>query len=273
MEDTMTLSLHELLAEPPSGRSRAVVLDSYDYAQSVFLQGRPVPWQEPMKYANFFGQVQGVLKSDLALLSLDRFYAHRVASDPALQTAMSAKSRTGYALRTLLGDPATTAFVIELASIFSKTQRVPVVLQIPSPMQWLARTHAFSGATDVSALDADNAENASMYVADWLRGFAALPLIAVLLDDHSSAGGVPAASVPLSTYSPVANVTDHYRWALGHRSDDRVELHGTELSGAVIGSEFWSSDNLPLPDGDFLLGEVPRGAIPEDVVSRITALA
>ena len=266
----MTLSLHELLAEPPSGRSRAVVLDSHDYAQSVFLQGKPVPWQEPMAYANFFGQAQGVLKSDLALLSLDRFYAHRVASDPTLQTAMSAKSRTGYALRTLLGDPGTTAFVIELVSILSKTQRVPVVLQIPSPMQWLARTHSFSGATDASGLDADNAENASMYVADWLRGFAALPLIAVLLDDRSPASG--AKSVPLSTYSPVANVTDHYRWALGQRHVDRVELHGTELRGAVIGPEFWANDTGTLPDGDFLLGEVPQGAVPERVLSRITAL-
>ncbi|MBG6212941.1 hypothetical protein RCH23_000388 [Cryobacterium sp. CAN_C3] len=267
----MTLSLNALLAEPTSGRRRAVVLDSHDYAQSVFLQGKPVPWQEPMAYANFFGQVQGVLKSDLALLSLDRFYAQRVAADPTLQAAMGAKSRTGYALRTLLHNAETTAFVIELATTFSQTQRVPVVLQIPSPMQWLARTHPFSGATDVSGLDADTAENASMYVADWLRGFAALPLIAVLLDDRGPGGN--AASVPLATYSPIANVTDHYRWALGQRHEDRVELHGSELSGAVIGADFWTTDTGTLPDGDFLVGEVPRGAVPEQVLDRITTMA
>ena len=85
-----------------------------------------------MANANFFGQVQNVLKSDLALLSLDRFYAHRIASGPALHTAMSAKSRTGFAL---LDDAETTAFVSELATIFSKTQRARVVPQIPSPMQ------------------------------------------------------------------------------------------------------------------------------------------
>ncbi|SDN64837.1 hypothetical protein SAMN05216368_106214 [Cryobacterium flavum] len=268
MGDTLSLSLTELLAEPTSGRRRAVVLDSHDYAQSVFLQGKPVPWQEPMAYANFFGQVQGVLESDLALLSLDRFYAQRVAGDPTLQAAMSAKSRTGYALRTLLTDAATTAFVIELATIFSQTQRVPVVLQIPSPMQWLARTHPFSESADVSGLDADSAENASMYVADWLRGFAALPLMAVLLDDRGPALG----PVPLSTYSPIANVTDHYRWALAQRHEDRVELHGSALRGAVIGADFWSSDSGTLPDGDFLVGEVPQHAVPERVLSRITAL-
>ncbi|SEN11238.1 hypothetical protein E3O25_12585 [Cryobacterium sp. TMT1-3] len=264
----MTLSLTDLLAEPTSGRRRAVVLDSHDYAQTVFLQGKPVPWQEPMAYANFFGQVQGVLGSDLALLSLDRYYAQRVAADPALQSAMGAKSRTGYALRTLLNDAETTASVVELATVFSQTQRVPVVLQIPSPMQWLARTHPFSGSDDVLALDADNAENASMYVADWLRGFAALPLIAVLLDDR----GPVLEPVPLSTYSPIANVTDHYRWALGQRHDDRVELHGSALRGAVIGTDFWSTDADPLPEGDFLVGEVPHQAVPEQVLSRITAL-
>ncbi|TFD08483.1 hypothetical protein E3T35_17625 [Cryobacterium sp. TMT1-2-2] len=264
----MTISLDEFLAAPASGRRRAVALDSHDYAQSVFLQGKPVPWQEPMAFANFFGQVQGVLKSDLALLSLDRFYEQRVAADPKLQAAMGAKSRTGFALRALLNDAETTAFVVELATVFSQTQRVPVVLQIPSPMQWLARTHPFSGSDDVSGLDADNAENASMYVADWLRGFAALPLMAVLLDDR----GPALEPVPLSTYSPITNVTDHYRWALGQRHDDRVELHGSPLTGAVIGADFWSSDAGTLPDGDFLVGEVPQHAVPERVLSRITAL-
>jgi hypothetical protein len=266
----VTPSLNDLLAQPLSGRRRAVLLDSHDYAQSVFLQGKPVPWHEPMAFSNFFGQVQGVLKSDLALLSLDRFYAERIATDQALHTAMGAKTRTGYALRTLLNDAATTAHVIELATTFSKTQRVPVVLQIPSPMQWLMRTHPFSGSTDGSELDADNAENASMYVADWLRGFAALPLIAVLLDDRG--GADEAVSVPLSTYSPIANVTDHYRWGLGQRQPDRIKLHGNAQTGAVIESEFWSTDTTALPDGDFLVGEVPQGAVPERVLSRITAL-
>ena len=81
----------------------------------------------------------------------------------------------------------------------------------------------------MSGLDADNAENASLYVADWLRGFAALPLIAILLDNRGLATSVE--SVPLSTYSPVSNVTEPYHWALGQRHDDRVELHGSALRG------------------------------------------
>lgn len=268
----MSTSLTAVIAQPPSGRNRAVLIDCHDYAQSVILQGKPVPWQEPMAYSNFFGQAQGLLKSDVALLSLDRFYAHRLDGNPGLATAMSARPRTGYALRTLLGDADTTRAVIDFATIFSKTQRAPVVLQIPSPMQWLARTHAFSGASDVGGLDADDAENASMYVADWLRGFASLPLAAVLLDDRPGASDPVTVPVTLDTYSPIANVTDHYQWTLGMRHANGVELKGTTASGSVIQPEFWFDDGHTPPAGDFLLGEIPAAAVPEVVLTRISTL-
>lgn len=268
----MTTSLSTVIARPPSGRDRAVMIDSHDYARSVFLQGKPVPWQEPMAYANFFSQVQGILDSDVALLSLDRFFAHRLETSGELRHAMGARTRTGYALRTLLADADTAGLAIELATVLSKTQGVPVVLQVPSPLQWLIRTHSFSGDADTSGLDADDAENASMYVADWLRGFASLPLAAVLLDDRTMADGRESVPVPLETYSPIANATDHYGWALGLRRADSVELGGAAPSGSVIRPEFWLEHGQPLPAGDFLLGEIPPTAVPEDVLTLIATL-
>ncbi|KFF61091.1 hypothetical protein JF66_00035 [Cryobacterium sp. MLB-32] len=268
----MTPSLTSVIDQPPSGRTRAVLLDSHDYAQTVLLQGKPVPWLEPMAYSNFFGQAQVLLKSDVALLSLDRLYGHQLEANLGLQSAMSAKSRTGYALRTLLADTALLAYVTEFATTFSKTQRAPIVLQIPSPLQWLARTHHFSGTTDVSGLDADNAENASMYVADWLRNFAGLPLAGVLLDDRTPPGADNTAEVALDTYSPVANVTEHYQWTLALRTASGVNVHGASASGGIIDPAFWLQNDESLPDGDFLLGEIPSGAVPEDVLTRILAL-
>ena len=268
----MTTTLSTLLAAPPSGRDKAAFFDFHDYAESVILQGRQVPWQEPMAYSNFFGQAQGLLKPDAALLSLDRFYAQHLASSARLQTAMSAKSRTGYAVRTLLGDPETTEHAIEFATTFAKTQREPIILNIPSPRQWLSRTHHFSGSTDISRLGADDAENASMYVADWLRGFASLPLTAVMLDDRNL-DAISPVPVDLATYSPVANVTDHYRWALGLRGEDSVELRDNPMVGGVITNGFWFEDNYQLPAGDFFLSEIPPTAIPENVLTRISSLA
>lgn len=268
----MTPSFAAAIADPPTGRGRAVLLDSHDYAQAVFLQGKPVPWHEPMAYANFVGQAQGILRSDLILLSLDRFYTHRVESTGDLRQAMGARTRTGYALRTLLGDVDTTRLAVELTTVFTKTQRHPVVLQIPSPMQWLRRTHVFSAATDPGELGADDAENASMYVADWLRAFAKLNLAAVLLDDRAASGGTPPVTVPLATYSPVANVTNHYRWALAQRSSGQIEVHGTGRLGSVVPPAFWLDEDGTLPDGDFLVAEIPPTAVPEDVLARIAGL-
>ncbi|MFC5929465.1 hypothetical protein D6T64_19470 [Cryobacterium melibiosiphilum] len=273
----MPLSLAAVIAAPPTGRPRAVLVDSHDYAQAVLLQGKPVPWGEPMAYCNFFGQAQGLLASDLALLSLDRFYAYRLQSDAALRETMAAKSRTGFALRTLLGDAELLADAVDFATTFSKTQRAPVVLQIPSPMQWLARTHGFSGATHAAGLDADNAENASMYVADWLRAFAVLPLASVLLDDRPLPGDDATVAVPLETYSPVRNVTDHYGWTLGLRGSDGVRLSvpsgGEERAGVVIPPAFWPGSSVEQPPaGEFLLAEIPSTAVPEHVLARLATL-
>ncbi|MGZ4523359.1 MAG: hypothetical protein ACXVXO_08025 [Mycobacteriaceae bacterium] len=269
----MTTTLTAVIAQPPSGRSRAVVLDAHDYAQSVILQGRDVPWHEPMAYSNFFAQAQGLLTPDVALLSLDRFYAHALSGNTRLHAAMSTKTRTGYALRTLLGDAETTRQAVEIATIFAKTQREPVVLHIPSPMQWLARTHHYSGSAEIGELDADDAENVSMYVADWLRGFASLPLAGVLLDDRAAVGGPIPATVELGTYSPVANVTDHYRWSLGLRRADHVEIRAVDSVGAVISPDFWLDEAVMPPSGDFLVGEIPRTAVPEHVLTRISTLS
>ncbi|CAN5277363.1 hypothetical protein BH09ACT6_BH09ACT6_23800 [soil metagenome] len=288
----MATSLAALVTQPPSGRSRALLIDAHDYAQVVLLQGKPVPWHEPMAYSNFFGQAQALLRPDVALLDLDRFVAQALDLDASLRGAMAAKSRTGFALRTLLADASLAERAVALATVFAKTQREPVVVQIPSPMQWLARTHGISGASlsasaSVAALDADDAENASMYVADWLRAFAALPLAGVLLDDRMPGaggaaaggsasrepGGLTTVRVPLSAYTPIANVADHYGWTLGLRGDDGVELRGGEV-GAIIRTPFWAGDagDADLGDGDFLVGEIPALAVPEAVLSRIATL-
>lgn len=267
----MTANLANVIVEPPSGRDRAVLLDHLDYSQSVILKGRPIPWAEPMAYSNFIGQAQGLLKPDVALLHLDRYYDHKVATDTRLHDAMRARSRTGYALRTVLADADTLEQALDLAVTFTQTQREPVVLQIPSPMQWLARTHHFSGAADVGGLDADDAENASMYVADWLRKFSVLPLAGILMDDRTPPDMQAVPPVELDTYSPLINVADNYRWSLGMRRQDSLEVLRVEPSGSVLDPGFWLHDEVPLPTGAFFLAELPATAVPEDVVSRLAS--
>ena len=187
MTTSTATTLANVVASPPSGRPKAVVFDHHAYAASVLLRGRPVPWDNATAYAAFFAQAQGLLRPDVALLDLNRLYGHLTAGKTGLETAMAARSRTGFALRTLLGDDDINRAVLDFVTVFAKTARQPVVLRFPSPMAWLIGTHRFSGADDTSGLDADNAENASMYVSDWLRAFAGLPIAGLLLDNRTPA--------------------------------------------------------------------------------------
>ncbi|WP_327371016.1 hypothetical protein [Streptomyces sp. NBC_01217] len=268
----MAMDFTALVSAPPSGRPTAVVVDHQRYAQAVILQGRPVPWTDPVAYAQYTGQAQGLLGPDTTLLDLGAFYDHVLAEQDGLRSALSARTRTGYALKTLLAHDPTSACAVELAEVVSQTSGAPLVLQIPSPMLWLARTHELGNAGPVADLTADHAENVAMYVADWLRRLSALPVSMLLLDER---GPTTSRLPPVddAAHLPLSNITDHYRWTLGRRTADGVTLTGSPLSGAGIPPEYWHGDDAKAPSGDFLVADIPADAVPETVLSQLAKLA
>jgi hypothetical protein len=267
----MTITLEEVITTPKSGRTRAVVLDFHEYAQSVILQGRDVPWHQPTAYSNFFGQAQGLLNPDVALLDFGALYANAVVTNSGLRSSLSARSRTGFALKTLLANETTAAVALELATVVSRTSGAPLVLQIPSPMLWLALTHELSGAGTVTDLTIDDAENAAMHVADWLRRLSMLPVSMLLLDERwTGQGNMPL--VDTSAYKPISNVTGNYRWALARRTHDGVDILGSAVSGTLVPQDYWLSDATSTSCGDFLFAEIPAHAVPETVLSQLAKL-
>jgi hypothetical protein len=266
------MDLAAIVARPPSGRSTAVVIDHQQYAQAVILRGRPIPWADPGGYSQFIGQAQGLLRPDTTLLDLGAFYANATATDQRLRSSLSARTRRGYALKTLLADGRTAAAALELATVIARTSAAPLVLQIPSPMLWLALTHELSEAGPAADLDADGAENAAVYVAEWLRRLSELPVSVLLLDERwTGAGQLP--TVHDASYTPVSNVTDHYRWALARRWPERVQIIGSAITGTVVPQDFWRAETPSAPSGDFLFAEIPADAVPETVLSRLGSLS
>jgi hypothetical protein len=267
----VAMDFASIVSAPPSGRGTAVVIDHEHYAQAVILRGQPIPWADPVAYSQFLGKAQGLLKPDATLLNLSTLYADAVTNNDALRSSLSARSRTGYALKTLLAHGETAGAALELAGVVSQTSRAPLVLQIPSPMLWLALTHELSDAGTVADLDGDNAENAAMYVADWLRRLSMLPVSMLILDERwTGAGHMPL--VDGSAYTPVSNVTGNYRWALARRTQDALDLLGSAVTGTVVPSDYWRSDAASAPSGDFLFAEIPADAIPETVLSQLAKL-
>jgi hypothetical protein len=269
----MPMDLAAILSSPPSGRVTAVVIDHQQYAQTVILRGRPIPWSDAADYSQFIGQAQGLLRPDTTLLDLGAFYAHALATDERLRSSLSARNRRGYALKTLLADGRTANAALELATAVAQTSAAPLVLQIPSPMLWLALTHELSGAGSAADLDSDSAENAAVYVAEWLRRLSELPVAVLLLDDRwTGAGHLP--TVHDASYTPVSNVTEHYRWALARRWPERVHIIGSNVTGTVVPQDFWRAQAQGVaPSGDFLFAEIPADAVPETVLSRLGSLS
>lgn len=267
----MAMDFASIVSTPPSGRRTAVFIDYQEYAQAVILRGQPIPWGDPIAYSRFIGQTQGLLKPDVTLLDLGALYNHALASNAALRSSLSARSRTVYALKTLLADEKTAAAALELASVVSQTSAAPLVLQIPSPMLWLALTHQLSGAGTVADLNVDHAENAAMYVADWLRRLSVLPVSMLLLDERwTGTGELPV--VDSSAYAPVSNISAHYRWTVARRTKDRIGVLGSAVTGAVVPRDYWLSEAGTAPVGDFLLAEIPADAVPETVLSQLAKL-
>ncbi|GEL19228.1 hypothetical protein [Pseudonocardia asaccharolytica] len=266
----MSVAFHSVVSAPPSGRGRGLILDHHDYAQAVILQGKLVPWDDVTRYTRFLGQAQGLLRPDTTLLDLGAFYAHAIGADPALVAAMSARSRTGYALKTLLAHEATQAAALEFASVVAQSARQPLVAQVPSPLRWLATTHRLAGAGDIGDITADHGENMAVYVADWLRRFATLPVSLLLLDGRrADLPGLPAED--LGRYSPIGNAAEHYRWTLGCRRDGGIEVAGG-VTGVAVPAEFWLADGVEVPAGDFLVAEIPAAAEPETVLKKLAEL-
>jgi hypothetical protein len=265
----MTTSLPAALSAPVSGRRIPLLIDHLEYSRRILLRSNPVPWEDPTALSNFLNQAHALLNPDVTLLDLGEYY--RAASDtPRLRGAMTARSRVGYALRALLADPETGQSAARVTDTVAATTRLPLVLQIPSPRAWLAATH--SG--DAADLDVDRVEAAAMYVADWLRGFAEVPIAAVLLDDRIGPGHDAAALPPVDprAYLPVTNVAAHYRWEVGLRSEDGVSLG--EHAGDVVDPTFWHTTDavVPTSHGRFRLAQLPEDAVPESVLERLALL-
>ena len=268
----MSTKFDEVVSSPPSGRKTPLILDHASFASARLLNGAPVPWLEPVECQRYFGQAQGLLRPDATLVDVGAAYTQHLARRPELVEAMGARTRTGYALKTLLADDDLAEAVVDLVSILAQTNHQPLVLQFPAPLRWLATATSATGRTDLSTLDSDDAESTSVYLADWLRRFGGLPVTLLLLDgrrlDEPALSALAAEN--LAAYSPLVNAAEHYRWGLALRTEDALELHGSREPGAVLPASFWLDQ--PAPHGRVLLADVPDDVEPEWVLERLASL-
>lgn len=275
MSVVLTQYLDKLAAE-----QTPLWIDAWDYGGAVLARGGEPPWLDVGELVAWHRQLQSLVSSDIVVIELASFYRSWLQYAPALRDAMAAKKRLGYALRTLLADPGSRAHLGEiveaLAGLYSDR---PVLLALPSPKQWMAIAYCQAHAIDDVEVSWDDAESASMYVADYLRNFAACGIAGLLLRDTDG----PASDADTARYQPVLNVAEHYRW--------QVVLDGASAHyrpGPAQGVAFCLADSpgehsCPKVSLDKWQGSaeqkpafwylnIPATAVPELVLERLQAV-
>jgi hypothetical protein len=288
-------SLLASLDAPPSGRERAIWFDAADYGRAKLLAGAAVPWNSPADLAAFFGKLQGMFGSDAVLLDIGAVFAQRADRDDQLRAAMAARTRTGYALRTLLADEQARGAASEAIRALAATAgAVPLVLTAPAPGRWLAAAARQAGC-DPGPAEAGQAETAAMYCADLLRTFASAGVGGLLLEE----GDVPAGElISAEAYRSVLNIAEHYEWPVLVRTEAAASWPYGNVPGVaawagvgppdwpdpaagrwgiVAGPDFWDGagfwDGTGPPAGaGFVLATVPAQADPETVMKRVRTL-
>lgn len=262
-----------------------VWVDAWSYGEALLNKGETAPWGDVAAFVSFHRQLQSLVRSDVLLVEVGRFYEFWVQRDPALLAAMGQKRRVGYPLRTLLANPDARSAIHEIVNAIcdSYTDK-PVVLALPSPKSWLGSAYKNASKTAEVRVSWDDAESASMYVADFLRVFSDCNIAGILLREDEGDG--PASEEELLRYQPLLNVAQHYGWQLAFDGctndflatpaqgiDICMGEQTSRAQGKKLGSDYWDGETpVPSTDKAFWYCEVPPQAVPEKVLEKLAAL-
>ncbi len=256
-----------------------VWLDAEAYGSEVVLNGKPFPWNNPTEFISSYGQLQSLLKAQVAPLHLGRFLRGWLQSNPAAVTEMSGKKRIRFAIKRLLGNDDQRQVIREIVSALCESRTEPVVLVLPPNgelINWA--NHAANGAAPVEIGEID-IDSVSVYLADFMRVFSGLNIAGVMVELPQ---GTRINGDLLELYSPIVNVAKHYHWALGMVvSGGAVEDAGerlqfvvsdqvaTGITGIVQGAAFWEGGAVDWQPPHFVYATVPAEMTPELVLERL----
>ncbi|PIE42540.1 MAG: hypothetical protein CSA47_00145 [Gammaproteobacteria bacterium] len=262
----MSNQLKAILEGSSSGAK--LIMDAEAYAQQVLLQGKAIPWHDATAYANHLGQTVALLKPQAAVVAMDKMIKQELADNQTLVAAMREKRRSGFALKTFMGDTTFKAAAGALVTTVAKTLHLPIVVQLPSPLEMLyltARAALTAQADAEPEFDDDDAENAAIYYADWLRAFTDADIDGLIFDER-------AGDVAEAAYQPVKNTAEHYRWSIGVRREKQVRFSDPQVTIPVLPSDYWTSGQSSDAIAGVVFSEIAKDAVPETVLELLEKL-
>ena len=259
-----------------------VWLEAEAYGAEVVRNGKPFPWTNPTEFVSSYGQLQSLLKADVAPVHLGRFLRAWLEASPAALTQMSGKKRVRFAIKRLLGMDAQRQVIREIVGALCDSLSQPVVLVLPPNgdlINWANNRANGAEPAELSEIDIDSV---SVYLADFLRAFSGLEVAGVLVQLPAGTAINPEL---LDLYSPVINVARHYHWAMGMQVADADVSDPDEhlqyviadsvqdcTTGIVQAPSFWESGMSEWNTPNFVYAEVPADLQPELVLERLANL-
>lgn len=268
-----------------SAQSPLLWLDYERYAAGLLAAG-VAPWLDTAACMAWMRKAQSLLQSDVILLPVASVCSAWLSSNDSLRSAMAAKSRTVFALKTLLGDESLRAHLLDLAQAFRLTfSDQPMALCCPSPQAWIVDAHRQAHGNAEIQPDVDDTDSATLYLADFLRVFGTAKLDLLLLQEPAAAA--PTDARVMDAYRAVLNVAANYRWDVGLKLPNMgAAALPAELAFAIaalpvdatawgceVPDSFWSDAAPPIiAGGAFRHAAIPADADPALVLQRLALL-
>lgn len=255
-------------------------LDDATYS-STLLAGGAVPWSDSSAYCAWRRKAQSLLRSDVLAFPLDAALVAWVKSHPALAAALKTRSRPTYPLKTLLADAGLRTYLTDLIRALRGTSAdLPLALSCRLPGALAAEIFQLAFG-EPCEIDDDDADSASVYLADLLRAFGELGVDGLLLGQPGDVSDAPSDAF----CQPILNLAAHYRWEIGrfqppqHPVDElsfivtAATASASVPSGIVIDAAFWQDERSEAPASNaFRYAEIPTTLAPDAVLSRLDVL-
>lgn len=256
-------------------------LDSWAYAEKLFLKEDKIPWLDPNAFEDFFRKSLGLLDPSVASIDVDRVIDAWLEGNKSLKTAMVKRPRTSYPIKTLLANDGLRLLFGKLLEVIRDARGgKPLALSVSSPLSLLCRLYEVAHGKKIPEVTDDDCERAAVYLADFFGQFgkANVSLIMVVdWEEDAAAGNYQFAM------EPIDNVAKHLRWktvlATNSLLDDDKGFDWTfspTRTEAVRGDWdqdlFNSKDCQPLGESGSLYANIPADAVPEKVLEVLNTL-
>lgn len=273
------------LAEQFEDQNKQLVwLDSWDYCQALFLNGEKASWGDSAGFDGFVRKSDALLQPSVTSLPLSSFLDWVLCAMPNLKSAMAEKSRTGYALKTLLRNEDLRKAMVQALNIAANA--VPnkaMVLEVPSPRTLVAWAYQVAHDRTPENLTVDHADSASVYLSDFVSSLGATNISALLISEVEWSDGDWKEESTI--YTPLKNVSNYQQWSLGLKVPFSISEKETISSfdflvssaeeddaditiGNWVQDSVWSSDSGDAVSSLFIYSKVPANSVPERVLEN-----